>query len=264
MQPIYPFRHGDRIRVSVRSYSTSMNILYVRVRYNDGTPDRREILIMHSAGDYSNEVFFSEDPFLQDGYVESLTFDTGLEDREAYIAVFIDNEREGLHYCLSAGYIDPVHIPLGFYEHEQFEHTWVYNAQILRDGSTSGSDVIEISPGDGNEMDLLYGQVSHNEATGRQGRISIENSASDDDVLVHLGDAAINNTYLSFPRENPGASAVRYILTGEQVLKLTLESLAVNIMGKYSVVCRLRGAIPTVVVIKPADSVLTTNTNKVM
>ncbi len=141
---------------------------------------------------------------------------------------------------------------------------WVYNAQILRDGSTSGTDIIEITPGDGNEMELLYGQVTHNEGTGRQARITIENSLSDDDRLTHLADAAINNTYILFPRDAAGVGYTRLIIAGEQVLKLTIESLAINITSKYSVVCRIRGGIPTVAVTKPADSTLTTNTNKVM
>lgn len=93
------------------------NKLFIRVRYNDGKPDRFEIPITH-AGDRGNEVSFTDNVFPSDGYIEALTVDTGIVDRgECYVAAFVDHEEQQLHYPIFAGYITPVHTPLGFFEH---------------------------------------------------------------------------------------------------------------------------------------------------
>ncbi len=250
MQPEYPFRRGDRIRVSVRSWSTLVNVLFVRVRYNDGTPDRRQISITHSAGDYSNELFFSEDPFLQDGYIESLTVDSLLEDREAYLAVFVDNEAELLHYCIFAGLLDVVHTPLGFFEHEDFSHTWVYEVDIIN-GDADGEVSAIIVPGAGNEFEVLYGTIFNGDSVNRVTEALVQDD--DDNRIGWIMRAATVNAghFIGFPiygagTTNRGGESNRWIISGGMKLKLSMAAVGATDDVNFAIACRIRGGSPTV------------------
>ncbi len=111
----YPFRRGDVIRVSGRASVTTKTELFGRVQYEDGTKDRFEVLITHP-GDRSNVLFRTPDQFLQNGFVEALTVDTGIIKRgEYYMMVAV--ERLQHHYPIAAGYIGVPHMPLGEFEH---------------------------------------------------------------------------------------------------------------------------------------------------
>ncbi len=269
MQPRYPFRRGDRIRVSVRSWSTVDNILFVRVRYNDGTPDRLQIDITHGSGDYSNELFFSEDTFLQDGYVESLTVASTLENREAYIAVFVDNEAEELHYCIFAGLLDVVHTPLGFFEHEDFSHTWVYQANVTNDGSNSGNHDYVVTPGAGNEMEILYGGITNDDTSARTTEVRIRDD--DDNILVKLIKVASTGVGETRPFPALGASGAddsvasgsRLIVTGAMNVLARVSAVAISQDSMFTIVCRIKGGIPTVVITSPVDAVEVIDKNQV-
>ncbi len=110
----YPFRAGDVIRVSGRASVTTKTELFGRVQYEDGSKDRFEVLITH-AGDRANQLFRTPDQFLQNGFVEALTVDTGIIKRgEYYMMVAV--ERLQHHYPIAASYIGVPHSPLGFFE----------------------------------------------------------------------------------------------------------------------------------------------------
>ncbi len=143
---------------------------------------------------------------------------------------------------------------------------WVYHADITRDGSTSGTDTIDIVPGAGNEMEVLYGMISHDDGTGRQVRaaISTDNVA---ERITYLANGVVTSSFMDFPQEGASGNESgpsRKVVAGPMTLRLTIESLAVGKKAIYAVVCRIRGAVPTVTVTKPADSVLVTNKNAVM
>ncbi len=111
----YPFRAGDVIRVSGRASVTTKTELFGRVQYEDGSKDRFEVLITH-AGDRANQLFRTPDQFLQNGFIEALTVDTGIIKRgEYYMMVAV--ERLQHHYPVAASYIGVPHSPLGFFEH---------------------------------------------------------------------------------------------------------------------------------------------------
>lgn len=272
MHPLYPFRAGDRIRVSVRSWSVTKNVLFVRVRYNDGTPDRRQMTITHSAGDYSNELFYSEDPFLEDGYIKSLTVDSGLEDREAYIAVFVDNEAELLHYCVFAGLLDVVHTPLGFFEHEDFSHTWVYQAQITN-GANAGDHEYEVVPGAGKEFEIVGGYLWNLDATGHVGFVNIRDD-DDNELIALMEDLAgltfDGSTAMGYPTSDvvaaggsQGAVDSRRIVSGGMKLYAKLASVEANDLSRFSLVARIRGGKPAVTLASPALATETVNKDEV-
>ncbi len=143
---------------------------------------------------------------------------------------------------------------------------WVFHADITRDGSTTGTDTIDIVPGEGDEMEVLYGEISHDDPASRQVRATISDAAGGN-RMVNLMSQAITNSFVNFPQEGTAgteAGTTRRFMAGPMSLRLTAESLAVLKKAVYAVVCRIRGGVPTVTVVKPADSTLSTNTNRVM
>ncbi len=116
MLAAYPFRVGDELRVSVRASVTTPVTFFARVRYVDGTEDLIEIDITHSAGDRTNEIKRSSDPFKKAGWVEHLTIDTTLADARGRFYMMVAINKKPHHFPIAAGYIDIPHVPLGTFE----------------------------------------------------------------------------------------------------------------------------------------------------
>lgn len=118
----YPFRKGDGLRASVEASVTGVVILYVRVRYQDGTPDAFVFPITHSSGDRSHEHNVPEDHFPRDGEIEQVcaltTVAVNILRGQFFMELCVMDQSEEADYPLCAGYVTPLfHVPLGFFEH---------------------------------------------------------------------------------------------------------------------------------------------------
>ncbi len=145
----WSFRKGDRVRVSGRASVTTPVVLYARVRYEDGGLDRVEVICTH-AGDRSNILFRSPDPFEQNGYFEALTVDTGIINRSEYY-MMVSTEFDRFHYPIFAGWLGVIHTPLGFFERHisgQYWNwpVWVYRASVAQANGAGGAIVLDFPP----------------------------------------------------------------------------------------------------------------------
>lgn len=144
--------------------------------------------------------------------------------------------------------------------------TWVYRATITNDGSNSGNHIYNISPGEGNEMEFLYGTVLNGDTATRTIHIEIDDG-SDDQVMVNytISTAAGIRAHV-FPtvaNENR-PNMTRYILSGPMRLRLSVLALATSENSEIGIACRIRGNVPTVTLTSPTDAVEVVSTNRVM
>lgn len=147
--------------------------------------------------------------------------------------------------------------------------TWVYHADITNDGANSGSHIYLVVPGVGNELEILYGEVDNDDTATRSVFGTIEDDSGNFLYRV-IPDAmaATAGTVISFPvtdevGADAGGASNRLILSGTMAFRVTVAAIAVSQDTAFGIVCRIRGAPPTVTLISPTDAVETVNTNKV-
>lgn len=149
---------------------------------------------------------------------------------------------------------------------------WVYHADIVNDGSNSGNHTYSIAQAAGDEMEVLYGIFLNGDTSNRTLQALIDDGANTLAALLgDIGGFTLNaGASQGFPVADPRASAgggssggIRYIVAGAMRLRFVLGSVAVSQDSALGIVCRIRGAIPTVTLTSPADAVETVNTNRV-
>lgn len=126
--------------------------------------------------------------------------------------------------------------------------TWVYHATITNDSDGSGDIIVDITPGVGNEMEVLYGQIINGDTATRTCNAEIEDASGNVFAIPQSAStsagsntgfpSAANSTVTSRPR--------RFILSGTQHLILTAVSIAASQDASFACVARIRGGVPTV------------------
>lgn len=145
---------------------------------------------------------------------------------------------------------------------------WVYHANITNNGSNSGNHVYAVSPGVGNEMELLYGSIRNLDAAARTANVEIDDGTN---IFVSLVTAVSisASARTSFPgassvaSSSPVAAGSRIILAGGMRLNATLAAVAVSQDSRFGIACRIRGGVPTVTLTSPADAVEVVDINRV-
>lgn len=149
--------------------------------------------------------------------------------------------------------------------------TWVYQAQITNGAGGGGAVSIVVTPGAGNEMEILYGSLTNGDGTGRSAVIKIRDDGDNDLAhLINVGyslGAASTICIPLFDQATDGAhagSGTRLILSGGMDLIMQLSSVAASQDGVFSLVARIRGDIPTVTETGQSTPTITINTEKVL
>lgn len=147
--------------------------------------------------------------------------------------------------------------------------TWVYDAIITNDGVNSGTHIYDVSPGVGNELEILYGQLRNLDTVGRIIDIFIEDDVPN--ALVYMSPSSFSLTQsqrMPFPvtdeaLANSAGQARRWLLSGGMNLSCVAASIAVSQDTRFSICCRIRGGLPTVTLTSPTDATETVNINQV-
>ncbi len=157
--------------------------------------------------------------------------------------------------------------------------TWVYADIITNDGSNSGNHTRSIVPGDGNEMELLYGLLFNGDASARAAKVVIgtgggtPNFTGFANVMYLLLPTGLNlaaTTPTPFPVSDDvgsgGASGqgARHVISSSMELFSQINSIAVSKPTRFAVACRIRGGIPTVTLTSPTDATEAVDINQVM
>ncbi len=146
---------------------------------------------------------------------------------------------------------------------------WIYEVNIANDDQGAANIAVEIVPGAGNEMELLYAGLQQLDTVGRTISILIEDDT--DNIIAILSELSLTeNQRIHLPMSNNEASTARVssagarlIISGNQVLRFQVASVALSQDAKFAVVCRIRGGVPTVTETGGGVIVVTINTEKV-
>lgn len=129
---------------------------------------------------------------------------------------------------------------------------WVYQATITSDGADAGDHIYTLTVGAGNELEVLYGTILNGDTSARNVRVDIDDGANRLGQLL-FAVAANAAAYQSFPVApveaaggNVSGAGARYIVAGAMRIVATVFAVAVNQDSAFSIVCRIRGGVPTV------------------
>jgi len=130
--------------------------------------------------------------------------------------------------------------------------TWAYLAVFKEDGAGGGTVNIDISPGAGNEMILMFMHLGPDDyAANRTITVRIEDSANN--RLMDIYSAAIDNAHVNLPLVNSDSTSMAWnktgfplIISGTDTLTINGASLAQNEEITVAIRARLRGPIPSI------------------
>lgn len=146
--------------------------------------------------------------------------------------------------------------------------TWVYHATVTNDGATSGNHVYVVSPGVGQEMEVLYGRLFNGDGSARTAFANTRN-AGGDVLTTYLATISLGvQGHYPFPQideSTTGGSSLgptRKILSGTMDITFNVNSIAINQDTAFSIVARIRGGLPTVTITSPAGATETVDENR--
>lgn len=151
--------------------------------------------------------------------------------------------------------------------------TWVLRAIITNDACCSGTHNYAVVPGEGSEMEILYGTTTNADSAGRVASVRILD-ADGGNVLTSFGELTITaGERFPFPSSDGSLSGThteiaaragnRYTVSGTMALEFNIAAIAVNQDSRFAVVCRIRGSVPTVTLTSPSGATEAVSTNKV-
>ncbi len=149
--------------------------------------------------------------------------------------------------------------------------TFVYQSTIINGGGGGGDCSVTLTPGAGNEFELYYGAISHNDATASDIDVQIRDDGARIVANLYDVDAVTQNSICRFPPApgtsstagNDAPAASRFIISG--TMDLFMAALAIDLSeGTTNVIVgRVYGSLPAVVESGNSTPVITINTEKV-
>ncbi len=130
---------------------------------------------------------------------------------------------------------------------------WVYHASITNDAMDVATHTYTITVGAGNELEILFGSVLQGDTSNRA--VTVEITDGTNRLAVLIGSTVNAGVRAAFPTATPFIAAgpilisagTRIILGGAMELVVTIGAVAVSQDSALGLVCRIRGAVPTVV-----------------
>ncbi len=283
----YRIRAGETVQVQVFSNVVMSLVGSFRVVYDDGSDDDLRVpTFVTGAGNlaqYPPTTSLAE----SDGYVVGgVVYIAGSSANQpvrgqTYVRAFTTRsaglDAPALDLVMEGNLYRAFGVSLGQSE-ERAWMTWVYIADITNDGSNSGNHIYEVTPGAGNEMKILYGYLYNGDSSSRVGNVRIHDvsgQGSTSNLSDQLADFVPIATTLgagqrgSFPTNDEfgdNTAAVMHTpfrIAGDMTIWARLASVAINQDSQFSIVCRIRGGIPAVVLTSPTDAVEVVHRNQV-
>lgn len=146
---------------------------------------------------------------------------------------------------------------------------WIYQADITNDGINSGNHIYELIPGDGNELQILYGAIFNGDGVARNAQLDILSGSGGETIFEMMENPAIAASgYETFPKnstvtESNAPTGGRVIIAGNMGFKAQLASVATSNDSAFSIGCRIRGGVPSVTLTSPTDAVEVVNISQV-
>lgn len=148
---------------------------------------------------------------------------------------------------------------------------FAYQATIINGAGGGGNISTTLVPGDGQEFELYWGTVSHNDATASDIDVQIRDDSAN--VLVNLYDvdAVTQNSLCQFPAEagapstsgNTSPQPTRFVISGTMDLFITALAIDLSEGTTTSIVGRVRGNPPTITEAGNSTPAITINTERV-
>lgn len=150
--------------------------------------------------------------------------------------------------------------------------TWIWQGTVFNNGAVSNVAVI-LTPGGGNEFELHYASILHDDATASTVTVIVQDDAGNNvlemvnlplvqqNILVQvppLGTVAAVGA-MNFP-ELPG----HILISGGMVFRLTAEAIDDTEGIQVSIVGRIWGDVPIITTLGGGAETVTVNTNKVL
>lgn len=141
--------------------------------------------------------------------------------------------------------------------------TWVL---IIRHESDATANLtIAVSPGEGNELEVLYGRVLNSGAAGRTMSVFIDDGSTQIGELLpsaSQGNGTVRNfpTIIDVADGNIICAGARLFLGGPMRLVASATSMLTTEEMRLTLVCRVRGSEPTVTTAESAGTATTVTT----
>lgn len=149
---------------------------------------------------------------------------------------------------------------------------FIYQASVINGAGGGGDVAVQLVAGAGNEFELLYGTISHNDATASDVDVVIRDA--DDDLLLNLYDvdAVTQNSLCQFPTAggapstagNAAPQHTRFFLAGDMELFVTALAIDASEGIAVSIVGRVYGGLPTITEAGNSTPTITINEERVI
>ncbi len=131
---------------------------------------------------------------------------------------------------------------------------FVYQSTVINNGSIA-TCAVELTPGAGNEFELYWGQISHDDATASDIDVLIRDDGDRELANLYDVDAVTQNSVCRFPPAPGGSStsgndapaASRFMIAGTMNLYMAALSIDDGEGTTNVIVGRVFGSVPTIV-----------------
>lgn len=138
--------------------------------------------------------------------------------------------------------------------------TWLYSALVTNDGDNSGTHTYAVVPGTGNELEIIGGFLENRDSAGRTGNAIIDETAGGTAIARLIGE---NESIAAGVERHYGPTATtattylqgdRIKISGSMEITFGLSAVAVSLASRFTMIARIRGAIPTVTITSPTGA----------
>ncbi len=147
---------------------------------------------------------------------------------------------------------------------------FVYQSTIINGAGGGGDCSVTLTPGQGNEFELYWGTISHDDATASDVDVQIRDDGARVLATLYDVDAVVQNALCQFPPApgtsatsgNDAPAATRFFISG--TMDLFMAALAIDLSeGTTNVIVgRVYGSVPTITESGNSTPAITINTER--
>ncbi len=140
---------------------------------------------------------------------------------------------------------------------------WEYHAQVVNEGGQGASTIsVDIVPGAGNELAVLYGFVTNGDTASRTARAQILDAVGGNALTQLQGATLTAGSSGGIPDSSGVQGGVLFWFGGAMSLFLSVESVADGQDATFAAVCRVRGGVPIVTELGAGTPTVNINTEQ--
>lgn len=146
---------------------------------------------------------------------------------------------------------------------------FVYHATVTNGAGGDGDISFLTVPGQGNELEILYGHLHNGDTVGRTGTIDVETDTGGQLVARLMPSVAFAAAARRFfpsselSGDNLAATAKRWIISGTQRMNATIAAVGASDDVTFAFAARLRGGMPTITEAGASTPTITINEERV-